>query len=135
MLQETKLELPTTTIYQDYLNHGGHFAFPEYNFVIEALENGVYCPECPKKRGQILDIASRCNLEVTDTEIAIYTKLRGQTTGSPPEEKPFDKRAQSACYMGDTELIAEIFLLSDKTGLKYQEVIDRYPHIFNFRKF
>lgn len=131
MLQETRIELELKAPYQDYLDHGGHFAFPEYEFVTEALEYGIYCPECPQKGGQILDIASLCGLELTETEIAIYTKLRERTEISPIPEEVFDKRARSACCMGDTELVAEIFLLTDKTGQKYQTLVSSYPHIFD----
>jgi hypothetical protein len=130
MLRETGFRLELRTPYHDYLDNGGHLAFPEYEFVTETLEYGIYCPECPRRRGQILDIASRCGLELTETEIAIYTKLRERTEVFPIPEEVFDERARSACCMGDTELVAEIFLLTDKTGKNYQAVVNTYPHIF-----
>lgn len=139
MLQETELRRPTEQQsenlfteepYQNYLNLGGHFTFPEYQIINEALENGIYCPECPQKGGQILYTASLCDLEVTETEVAIYTILREKIGRYPGETSIEDGRAKSACCMGDTELIAEIFLLTDETGKKYQALVNRFPSIF-----
>jgi hypothetical protein len=130
MLENTQIELGVTTAYQDYLSRDGHFAFPEYQIINDALENGIYCPECPQKGGQILYTASLCDLEVTETEVAIYTILREKIGRYLGETSIEDGRAKSACCMGDTELIAEIFLLTDKTGEKYHAVIEKFPNIF-----
>jgi hypothetical protein len=130
MLQDTKVELLPVTEYEDYLSKGGRFAQPEFQLIQESLDNGISCSECLSKSLQISAIASLCNIQITKTEITLYTILREKKEASLEEQNITDNKGKSACCMGDEELVREIFFLTDVSGEKYRAVTERFPWIF-----
>jgi hypothetical protein len=128
MLERAKLELPTKTSYNNYLNNGGRFAYPEYNFVQNTLTNGIDLDTSSQKKSlklQILGVAELYNIGVSETEILIYIALRKQLKKSEDDTEVIDPRGKSSCCMGDEELVQEILFLTDQRGDRYATLRDK----------
>ena len=135
MLSEKELQFKTADVldqdYEQYLLVGGRLPYEDFKYITEILAEDTSSPpkikSCPCV-SQISSICRLCNLELSPKEVRIYRGLRRkmnpniQTLNPPTVVNPWQ--------MHDVELAREIFLLTDRTGEKYQIVTDLFPHMF-----